>query len=82
MKKTACLIAILGVLAAGLLYPAIKFNESKKIEKKHNRTRLDFEYACASEREALRSKIFWVFVLIILSTTSGSYFLNSNFKNL
>lgn len=75
-------VLVLGTVAVTLLYPLIKYNVNKGIVKRHERTKLDFEHSCASEREALGSRIFWVLLVVIVLTTSGLYFLNSNFKNL
>lgn len=82
MRDMGYFVVTLASIALLLLYPLIKYNANKIIYKKHERTRLDFEHACASEREAITSKIFWIFLLITTLTTSGCYFLNSNFKNL
>ena len=35
-------VFVLGSAAIGLLYPLIQYNTKKTIEKKHERTRLDF----------------------------------------
>ncbi len=82
MRDMGYFVAVLATVSLLLLYPLIKYNANKTIHKKHERTRLDFEHACASEREALTSRIFWVFLLVTTLTTSGCYFMNSNFKNL
>lgn len=72
----------MGSIAMGLLYPLIKYNANRQSEKRHERAKLDFEHSCASEREALGSRIFWIFLVVVVLTASGLYFLNSNFKNL
>lgn len=73
---------LLGAVALVLLLPAFTYNANKTAEKKHTHARLDFEYACASEREALSSRVFWVMIGVVICSTSGSFFLNSNFKNI
>lgn len=42
MRNMGVFVLGLGSLAIGLLYPLTKYNADKIIEKKHERTRLDF----------------------------------------
>jgi hypothetical protein len=50
MRQMSFVVFGLGGVAVALLYPLIKFNANKESEKKHERTKLDFEHSCASER--------------------------------
>ena len=72
----------MGLLGVAMMFPLLSYNSTRKEERSANRARLDFEFVCASEKEAICSKVFWIFVPLIILTTCGCYFMSTNFRNL
>lgn len=82
LRSMSAVVLLAGLVGVMLMLPAIGHNSQKKIENEKKRKVVDFEYTCASEKEALGSLIFWVMVAMIICSTSGNYFLITNYKNL
>jgi hypothetical protein len=42
MRQMSFMVSLMAAVATALLYPLVRFNANKNIDKKHERTKLDF----------------------------------------
>ena len=75
------MMALVGLAGLALMIPLIIRNEEQdrverdvSVDEKGN--------FCRSECEAFGSRVFWVLAIIIFLTSSGSFYVIMNFKNL